>query len=63
MPNCNDWENERSTLKDMVDELQDLLDKRKGAVESLESKNDLLEKEKILKETEIKVGCLEGGRG
>ena len=39
----------------MVNELQSLLKQRKDTLESLESEKDLLEKEKILKDTEIKV--------
>ena len=39
----------------MVNELQSLLKQRKDTLESLENEKDLLEKEKILKDTEIKV--------
>ena len=56
---CND--NERATLKKMVDELQESLKKRKDAIDCLENEKDLLEKEKLLKETEIKV-CIWKGR-
>lgn len=50
----SDGGNERLTLKKMVDELQKLLDTRKGTIESLENEKDLLEKERMLKEIEIK---------
>ena len=43
------------SLAAMVSELQSLLKQRKDALENLEHEKDLLEKEKILKETEIKV--------
>ena len=59
----SDGENERLTLKKMVDELQKLLDTRKGTIESLENEKDILEKERMLKEIEIKVWLIEIKRG
>ena len=47
---------DRESSEKMVDELQSLLKQRKDALEILENEKYLLEKEKILKETEIKVG-------
>jgi hypothetical protein len=47
---------DRESSEKMVDELQSLLKQREDALEILENEKDLLVKEKILEETEIKVG-------
>ena len=43
-------------LSKMVNELQSLLKQRKDALDKVENEKDLLEKENVLKDTEIKVG-------
>ena len=61
LQSCHDLEKEGGKMKQMVEDLQSSLEEKNKALRKTESERDLYEKEKVLLDTQIKVGTTNAG--